>query len=273
MVHPVGRGAEEGGLEREPVRPPGRLATGTGEPTTRRTSCVALASNDVRRLNVAMASDDVPPPARVGRVSDALLAALAGLLFGLSLIVAIGAQNAFVLRQGLRGEHVLLVVTVCAASDAVLIAAGVAGVGTFLAERATLLTVVRVAGAAFLGSYAVLAARRAFRPSALTPADDGATATTTTRVALATVLALTWLNPRVYLDTVLLLGSVAGTHGDKRWAFGAGAALGSVLWFTALGYGAALLRPLFARPAAWRVLDGTIAVIMASIAAFLLAGA
>ncbi len=205
-------------------------------------------------------------------MSAALLAALAGLAFGLSLIVAIGAQNAFVLRQGLRGEHVLPVVAVCALSDVALIAAGVAGVGSLLAGRATLLTVVRLAGAAFLGTYAVIAARRALRPAALTPAAEGDDRSTA-RATLATVLALTWLNPHVYLDTLLLLGSVAGTHGDERWAFGAGAALGSVLWFTALGFGAALLRPLFAKPVAWRVLDGIIALVMATIAGVLLAGA
>lgn len=200
-----------------------------------------------------------------------LLAALAGLGFGLSLIVAIGAQNAFVLRQGLRGEHVLLVVSTCALSDVVLIAAGVGGVGALLAQAPTLITVVRLAGAGFLTAYAVLAARRALRPAALTAAETGAA--TPARATLAAALALTWLNPHVYLDTVLLLGSVAGTHGNERWAFGAGAAAGSVLWFAGLGYGAALLRPLFARPAAWRLLDGLVALVMAAIAAFLVAGA
>ncbi len=201
-----------------------------------------------------------------------LVTALTGVGFGLSLIVAIGAQNAFVLRQGLRGEHVGLVVATCAVSDAVLIAAGVGGVGALLTQAPTLITVVRIAGAAFLGSYAVLAARRALRPaSTLTATSDGEA--TLPRATLATALALTWLNPHVYLDTVLLLGSVAGTHGDERWSFGAGAAVGSVIWFTGLGYGAALLRPLFARPAAWRLLDALIALTMAALAVFLLARA
>ncbi len=204
-------------------------------------------------------------------MTDALLAALAGLGFGLTLIVAIGAQNAFVLRQGLRREHVALVVTTCAASDVLLIAAGVGGVGALLASAPSVLTGVRLAGAAFLLGYAALAARRALRPATLTASAGGPA--TRPGATLATALALTWLNPHVYLDTVLLLGSVAGTHGPQRWSFGAGAALGSVTWFTGLGYGAALLRPLFARPAAWRVLDGGVALVMVAIAGALLLAA
>ena len=199
-----------------------------------------------------------------------LLAALSGLGFGLSLIIAIGAQNAFVLRQGLRREHVLAVVLVCALSDAVLIAVGVAGLGTIVQLAPWLLVVVRIAGAAFLIGYGLLAARRALRPA--TMQTDAAGEQTALLPVLATVLALTWLNPHVYLDTVVLLGSVAGTHGDERWAFGVGAALGSVLWFSALGFGARLLRPVFAKPIAWRVLDGIIAVVMIAIAVSLLLG-
>jgi len=198
------------------------------------------------------------------------LAVLAGLGFGLSLIIAIGAQNAFVLRQGLRREHVLAVVLVCASSDALLIAVGVGGLGSLLQLAPWLLVVVRIGGAAFLIVYGVLAARRALRPNALT-ADNGG-ASMSLKAALATCIALTWLNPHVYLDTVVLLGSVAGTHGDDRWWFGLGAIIASALWFTALGYGARLLRPLFARPAAWRVLDGIIAVVMVAIAVSLLVG-
>jgi L-lysine exporter family protein LysE/ArgO len=198
-----------------------------------------------------------------------MLVLLGGFGFGLSLIVAIGAQNAFVLRQGLRGEHVGLVVTACALSDALLIAAGVAGAGAVLAHAPALAHAVRVAGAIFLLGYAALAARRALRPGTLTP--GGAGAPRASRGAtLATTLALTWLNPHVYLDTVVLLGTVASTHGDRRWVFGAGAALGSVAWFTALGYGARLLRPLFARPAAWRALDAFVALVMTAIAVSLL---
>ena len=198
------------------------------------------------------------------------LALLSGLGFGLSLIIAIGAQNAFVLRQGLRREHVLVVVLICALSDALLIGLGVGGLGTLLQFVPWLLVVVRIGGAAFLIVYGILAARRSFRPSRLIT--DESTQASSLWSAVATCLALTWLNPHVYLDTVVLLGSVAGTHGDDRWWFGLGAALGSIIWFTALGYGARLLRPLFAKPLAWRVLDGIIAVVMFAIAISLLIG-
>jgi len=200
----------------------------------------------------------------------ALIAALAGAGFGLSLIVAIGAQNAFVLRQGLRGEHVLTVVLICAVSDVVLIALGIAGIGSLLELAPWLLDTMRIGGAAFLLTYAVIAGRRALHPGELDAETSGAA--TPLWPTVTTAVALTWLNPHVYLDTILLLGSVAGTHGDDRWWFGAGAALGSVVWFSALGFGARLLRPLFARPAAWRILDALIAVVMAAIAVSLLHG-
>lgn len=201
-----------------------------------------------------------------------LLAALAGLGLGLSLIVAIGAQNAYVLRQGLRREHVAAVVIICAASDLVLIALGVAGAGFVFDRVPWLVVAVRFAGAAFLLGYAVLAARRALRPRNVLEA-DGSDARAGLGTVVATCLALTWFNPHVYLDTVVLLGSIASTHGEDRWWFGAGAGLGSILWFTALGTGARLLAPVFARPVAWRVLDGLIAVVMLSIAVSLVVGA
>ena len=201
---------------------------------------------------------------------DAALAMLTGLGFGLSLIVAIGAQNAFVLRQGLLREHVLPVVVGCAASDAVLIVAGIAGLGSLLDLAPWLVDVMRVAGAAFLLTYALLAARRAWRPGAV----DARADRTGTRLwpVVTTAVALTWLNPHVYLDTVVLLGSVADTHGDDRWWFGTGAVAGSVIWFTALGFGARLLQPVFVKPSAWRVLDAVIAVVMVLIAVTLLHG-
>jgi L-lysine exporter family protein LysE/ArgO len=189
-----------------------------------------------------------------------LVAAVSGLALGLGLIVAIGAQNAFVLRQGLRVEHVGAVVAVCAASDLVLIALGVLGAGAALSRLPWLLPVVCFAGAAFLVGYGALAARRALRPGSLRPSTGGARGGLA--VTLGTCLALTWLNPHVYLDTVVLLGSTASTYGAHRWDFAVGAGLGSLLWFTALGFGARLLRPLFARPRAWRLLDGAIAVVM-----------
>jgi L-lysine exporter family protein LysE/ArgO len=197
-------------------------------------------------------------------VSPALLAATAGLGLGLSLIVAIGAQNAFVLRQGLRLEHVAAVVTVCLLSDVVLIAAGVAGAGALVARAPEVVRLVCFAGAAFLLVYGLMAARRALHPVALLP--DSAGQRAGLAVTVTTCLALTWLNPHVYLDTVVLLGSLASTYDDRRWWFGAGAAVGSAIWFIGLGYGARLLRPVFARPTAWRVLDAIIAVVMVSLA-------
>jgi L-lysine exporter family protein LysE/ArgO len=194
-----------------------------------------------------------------------ILAALSGLGLGLSLIVAIGAQNAFVLRQGLRREHIVAVIVICAVSDAALIALGVAGAGWVFEQIPWLVEVVRWAGFAFLLVYGLLAARRAIRPKALAAASGEATRMSLLAV-IGTCLALTWLNPHVYLDTVVLLGSVASTHGGLRWAFAAGAVVASVLWFTALGVGARLLAPVFARPIAWRVLDGVIAVVMVVLA-------
>jgi L-lysine exporter family protein LysE/ArgO len=199
-----------------------------------------------------------------------LLPLLAGLGTGLSLIVAIGAQNAFVLRQGLRRNHVVLVVAVCAVSDLTLILLGVAGVGAVVERAPVALTVVRWGGAAFLAVYGLLAARRAVRGASLDA--DPAGRDLTWGAALATSLAFTWLNPHVYLDTLLLLGSVASTHGEHRWWFGAGAAAGSVLWFSALGAGARLLTPVFRRRSAWRVLDGLVAAVMLTLAALLLTG-
>ncbi|MFT4228703.1 MAG: LysE/ArgO family amino acid transporter [Microbacterium sp.] len=195
------------------------------------------------------------------------LAAFAGLGLGLSLIVAIGAQNLFVLRQGLRREHVLLVAAICAASDAVLIVLGVSGVGLVLQAVPWLVEAVRWAGAAFLVGYGLLAAHRAWRPSgrALQVRETDVAPARALPVAL-TCLALTWLNPHVYLDTVFLLGTVASTHGDARWAFAAGAVLGSVLWFLGLAVGARYLSRWLSTPRAWRVLDAVIALVMVALA-------
>lgn len=193
-------------------------------------------------------------------VPASVTAVLAGLLFGLSLIVVIGAQNTYVLRQGLRREHVLTVVTICALSDAGLIAAGVGGTGLALDGRPLLLRTVRIAGALFLFGYGVLAARRAFRTTALRA--DPAGVGTSLAAVIGACVAFTWLNPAVYLDTVVLLGSVANSRPGHQWWFGAGAALGSLGWFVGLGYGARLLSSLFRRAAAWRILDGSVAVVM-----------
>ncbi|MUK02240.1 amino acid transporter [Vibrio cholerae] len=192
-----------------------------------------------------------------------------GFAAGLTLIVAIGSQNAFVLRQGLRRSHVVLVVVVCSLSDLVLIALGVGGLGMVIERLPVLLEVVRWAGAVFLTGYALLAARRALRGEAF-DASDGRRSMSW-RAALGTSLALTWLNPHVYLDTVLLLGSLASSHGTAgKWWFAAGAGLGSIVWFTALGVGARYLTPLFRRRSAWRVLDALIAVVMLTLAVTLI---
>ncbi|WP_241681062.1 LysE/ArgO family amino acid transporter [Pseudactinotalea terrae] len=197
-----------------------------------------------------------------------MLPLLSGLAAGLSLIVAIGAQNTFVLRQGLARSNVGLVVLVCAASDAVLIAAGVAGLGALVTHAPVALEIVRWGGAAFLLGYGARAAIKAWRGESMPdPTERRGTAGA---AVLATALALTWLNPHVYLDTVVLLGSMAATHGADRWWFALGAMTGSVLWFTALGLGARLLVPVFRRRSSWRVLDGAIAVVMVVLAAQLL---
>ena len=192
---------------------------------------------------------------------------LAGLGSAASLIVAIGAQNAFVLRQGLRREHLLVVVAICVASDVALIAAGVAGIGALVTAAPLALGIVRWAGFAFLLGYAVFAARRALTPTTL---DATGSPAISLAAAIGTCLAITWLNPHVYLDTVLLLGSLSASHGDPgRWVFGAGAATASLLWFCLLGFGARFAAPVFARPVAWRILDGGIAVLMLVLAVLL----
>lgn len=206
-----------------------------------------------------------------------MLSLLAGLGLGLSLIVAIGAQNVFVLRQGIRREYVFAVVAICALSDAVLIIAGVAGLGFVISAAPWLVVVARWAGALFLLGYGLLAARRAWKggddalevetansPGSEHPESGGTSTMTATRLApvILTVLALTWLNPHVYLDTVLMLGSISATHGEDRWLFAAGAVAASILWFTALGFGARYLGRWLRTPRSWRILDALIAVIM-----------
>jgi L-lysine exporter family protein LysE/ArgO len=194
-------------------------------------------------------------------------AVLPGLLTGLSLIVAIGAQNAFVLRQGLRRDRVAAVVLVCAVSDLLLIVAGVAGIGALVDRAGGVIDVVRWLGVGFLAWYGVGSLRRAAHPEALALGEPGSG-----RV-VGTAVLLTWLNPHVYLDTVLLLGSIANTHGPAgRWWFALGAGTASIVWFTALGYGARLAAPLLTRPAAWRVLDVLIGVTMLAIAVRLALG-
>lgn len=195
-------------------------------------------------------------------------ALIAGFALGFGLILAIGAQNAFVLRQGLRREYVLAVVLVCALSDAVLIAVGVAGFGALAGVVPGLERVMRWFGAAFLIVYGGLRLRAAWRGGErlVVAVGTGAGLAAT----LGTALAFTWLNPHVYLDTLVLLGSVAARH-DPRWAFGLGAGAASFTFFFGLGYGAAALAPVFARPRAWQVLELAVGLTMWVIAARLLA--
>lgn len=203
-----------------------------------------------------------------------MLTFLSGLGLMFSLIIAVGAQNVFVLRQGLRREYVLPVVLICAASDAALVLIGTAGLGFLIAELPWLIVAARWLGGISLVIYGILAARRAWNAEGETLVADaspssendapahGATATLT-RPRLAPVvvaaLAFTYLNPNVYLDTVLLIGSIAATHGDMRWIFAAGAIVGSITWFFALGFGARHLGRWLRTPRAWRILDTLIA--------------
>lgn len=199
---------------------------------------------------------------------------LTGFFAGLSLIVAIGAQNAYVLRQGVLRSHIGAVVAVCAVSDLVLIFAGVSGVGALVDRAGVLLDVVRWLGVAFLLWYAFGCLRRARRAEALFAADNGTVAEPAGRV-VGRAVALTWLNPHVYIDTVLLLGSIAATQGDVsggRWWFAVGAGIASVVWFNALGFGATFLAPFLARPRVWQVVEVLIAVTMVLVAAKLAFG-
>jgi L-lysine exporter family protein LysE/ArgO len=189
----------------------------------------------------------------------------AGFAVSGALIIAIGSQNAFVLRQGLRREHVGPVVLFCAIADLALIAGGVAGLGSLLARVPGLATALALGGAAFLGWYGASALRRALRPASLVA--DAAGERLTLGAALARSAGFTLLNPHVYLDTVLLVGAIGASQpAGAQPAFVLGAGVASFVWFAALGYGARLLAPVFARPAAWRALDGLVGVTMLAIA-------
>lgn len=187
---------------------------------------------------------------------------LTGVLTGLALIVAVGAQNAFVLRQGIRGEHVLPVIVVCMVSDIVALTLGVAGLGVVMERWPAVLPVAQIGGGLYLLAFGVQSAVRAWRPVALDA--DGGSSMSVRRAVLLT-LALTWLNPHFYLDAILMLGTVANSFGDQRWWFCAGAIGASLVWFPLLGLGARSLRGVFARPSAWRVLDSGIAVLMGAL--------
>lgn len=192
---------------------------------------------------------------------------VSGFLLSAALIMAIGAQNLFVLRQGLKREHIGPIVLFCGFSDLALIAAGVAGIGAFLTAIPQLVMVATLAGAAFLGWYGVKALRRMATPESMAV---GAAPGLTLQRALATTAAFTFLNPHVYLDTMLLMGTIGAARPiGMRPFFVLGAAMASFTWFAALGFGARLLRPVFAKPAAWRVLDAGVGIVMLGLAASL----
>lgn len=187
-----------------------------------------------------------------------------GFATSLGLIVAIGAQNAFLLRQGLRREHVFVLSSICAVSDALLISAGVAGFGAAVQAQPWLEPVLRYGGAAFVALYGLRSLWSAFHVEAgLNPAEAPPMPLKT---AVLTCLAFTWANPHCYLDTVVFLGSISTRFTPHQWTFGAGAATGSFLFFFALGYGSRLLQPLMARPSSWRILDAIIGVTMGGLA-------
>ncbi len=194
---------------------------------------------------------------------NALLTAAAGLMTGAALIIAIGPQNVLVLRTGVARRHVVSVLAVCTVSDLILITAGVAGLGALVSGHPMLVTVATLVGGGYVIVLGLLAARRSLAPSAMTITSGGIGGRWAT---IGTALALTWLNPHVYLDTVLTLGAIANSHGPEgKWQFALGAGIASVIWFAALALAAVKLAPLFARPRAWRILDGVVAAIMLTI--------
>ena len=190
-----------------------------------------------------------------------MTATIAGMLAGFSLIIAIGAQNAFVLRQGIRREHVGVVVSICAACDFVLIIAGTLGVGALVTAHPVVLTVFKWAGAAYLLWFAFTSFRSAMHPQALEMRESSPS-----RSIVLSALAITLLNPHVYLDTVVMLGNLANQHGPDRWWFTLGACLASLIWFPALGYGARALAGPLGRPGIWRLIDLVIGMVMIAIA-------
>jgi L-lysine exporter family protein LysE/ArgO len=190
-------------------------------------------------------------------------ALLAGLLTGLSLIVAIGAQNAYVLRMGLSRHHITLIVAICAVSDIVLITLGIAGIGSIIRSEPSALQILRWVGVVYLSLFALRSFWRALRSEVLLPSEAKKP---TRRTVVSTTLAFTFLNPHVYLDTVLLLGSIGNQYGHERWLFALGASISSVAWFSGLGYGARFASHLMSRPVTWRALDVAIGVVMVLIA-------
>ena len=191
---------------------------------------------------------------------------VAGFLAGLALIVAIGAQNAYVLRQGLARNHVGLVVLVCAVADALLILAGVAGFGEVVRAVPVVLEIFRWVGVVYLLWFAAKSFVSATKTNVLLPSEEKPKSR---GAVLATVLALTFLNPHVYLDTVLFLGSLGNQYGEGRWLFATGAMTGSLVWFSTIGFGARAAAGLMSKPIFWRILDTIIGLVMVTIALML----
>ncbi|HCS57959.1 MAG TPA: amino acid transporter [Gordonia polyisoprenivorans] len=202
-----------------------------------------------------------------------LLPALAGLLTGAGLIIAIGPQNIFVLQQGVRRVHVAPVVAVCAISDVVLITAGVAGLGALVSAHPSVVTAAKYLGGAYVIVLGLMAARSCLRSREAIVDNAGEVTTASRWVAIGTALALTWLNPHVYLDTVLTMGAIANSHGNGKWAFAIGACCASLIWFSLLGGGGRRMAPIFAKPVAWRILDAVVAVVMIGMGAVLVGSA
>jgi L-lysine exporter family protein LysE/ArgO len=196
-------------------------------------------------------------------------AILPGFLTGFSLIVAIGAQNAFILRQGLTRQYIFLIVTVCAFSDALLIALGTFGLGALIQAIPNLLEIMRWLGVAYLTWFGLSSARRAIKTNALTVGED---AHVSLKKTMLLTLGFTFLNPHVYLDTVILVGSLANHFGDNKWFFAIGAAIASFTWFFSLGFAASKLAVLMAKPVFWKILDIFIAAVMFSLAINLAVG-
>ena len=195
-----------------------------------------------------------------------MFAIIPGFLAGLSLIIAIGAQNAFVIRQGLTKKFVLLTVLICAFSDAILIALGASGLGALIKSNKNILEFVRWFGVIYLLWFAFKSAKSLFKKEVLNSAGE---ASADRKSVILTVLALTFLNPHVYLDTVILLGSISNQFGTDKWFFVIGAMLASFIWFTAIGFGAKSASRFMSQPIFWKILDLIIALVMVSIAAFL----
>lgn len=192
-----------------------------------------------------------------------MLALVPGFVTGLSLIIAIGAQNAFVIRQGLLRQQVLLIVAICAISDATLIFLGTGGLGTLIQSKPSLLEFIRWFGVIYLTWFGVRSIRSAFKNQSLEATAGSAISKS---AIVSTCLSLTFLNPHVYLDTVILLGSIANQFENNRWFFAVGASFASIVWFTSIGYGARAASRFMSKPIFWKILDSLIAVVMFTIA-------